>query len=146
MRDSVRLTDSENDCPLCGHKSKVISIKTVKAFVKDEFKAQIRKDHYFLCTDKSCEVTYFNGNKDIIFYQQGLKEDVWYKDNAKTKYVCYCDKVTEEEIINAIKNGAYTLDALKRVLPISQHKNCKVNNPTGECCEKYIEQYIKKYS
>lgn len=47
------------------------------------------------------------------------------------KYVCYCDEVTEEDIENAVKNGASSVKEVIRMTGAMQHCDCKVKNPKG---------------
>ena len=47
------------------------------------------------------------------------------------EYVCYCSKVTEKMIEEAIRNGA---DSPKKVIEATgamKNSNCEVNNPKG---------------
>ncbi len=47
------------------------------------------------------------------------------------KYICYCDMVTEEDIVNAIKKGARTLKDIKNMTGAMTHCDCKNKNPKG---------------
>ena len=46
-------------------------------------------------------------------------------------YICYCDKVTEEDIREAIRGGASSVAEGIRVTGAMRHCDCKVNNPKG---------------
>lgn len=54
--------------------------------------------------------------------------------NHNKDYICYCNKVTEQDIINAIENGANTIEDVIKVTGAMKNSNCKVNNPKGTCC------------
>lgn len=56
------------------------------------------------------------------------------KENQINEYICYCNKVTEQDIINAIKNGANKIEDVIKVTGAMKNSNCKVNNPKGTCC------------
>ena len=46
-------------------------------------------------------------------------------------YICYCDKVTEEDIREAIRGGASTVAEVIRVTGAMRHCDCKVKHPKG---------------
>lgn len=61
-------------------------------------------------------------------------------------YVCYCNKVTEEDIRNAIViNGARTVKEVISITGAMQNSNCAVNNPKGVCCYSDIVKTFNKY-
>ncbi|MDO5649971.1 MAG: (2Fe-2S)-binding protein [Gallicola sp.] len=73
-----------------------------------------------------------------------LSIPIGFKKGAHPKYVCYCNKVTEEEIMEALDSG-YTLfkNIVKRTGAM-KNPNCKVNNPLGECCSLEIKKLIRE--
>lgn len=51
------------------------------------------------------------------------------------EYICYCNKVSEEDIIKAIlEKGAKSVDEVIRLTGAMVNSNCKLNNPKGICC------------
>lgn len=51
------------------------------------------------------------------------------------EYICYCNKVTEQDIITAMKEkGATTVEEVIKITGAMVNSNCKVNNPKGTCC------------
>lgn len=62
------------------------------------------------------------------------------------EYVCYCNKVTEEDIKNAILiKGATTIDEVISLTGAMVNSNCEVNNPKGTCCYPDIVLVFNKY-
>lgn len=62
------------------------------------------------------------------------------------EYVCYCSKVTEADIAEAMqKNGANTVEEVIQVTGAMKNCNCKVNNPKGTCCYPDVVQVFNKY-
>lgn len=59
--------------------------------------------------------------------------------------VCYCAKVTEEQIVEAIKNGAHTVEAVADVTGAGVGTRCSELNPTGRCCREEIKALIAEY-
>lgn len=61
-------------------------------------------------------------------------------------YVCYCSKVTEDDIKTAILNKeATTVEQVLQLTGAMQNSNCKVNNPKGVCCYPDIVAVFEKY-
>jgi bacterioferritin-associated ferredoxin len=70
-------------------------------------------------------------------------------DNAEVvigKYVCYCNHVTEQDIVDAIINGAKDVKEVIKVTGAMKNSNCAVNNPKGTCCYSDIVYVFKKHS
>lgn len=61
------------------------------------------------------------------------------KKDADPKYACYCSKVTEDQVIEAVvKHGAKTVKEVNAVTGAMKNSLCKENNPFGVCCHKII--------
>ncbi len=135
----------ENLCPVCGKKGTLVENFTVKHMVSDDLREQIGEDDYFLCMSEECDVTYYNPKTEIKFNKQQLIVPMWYKKDANPKYVCYCSKVTEEQVINAVlKEGASTMQEVLNVTGAMKNANCRKNNPLGKCCHKVIQFAVEK--
>lgn len=62
------------------------------------------------------------------------------------EYVCYCNKVTENDIVEAInEKGATSVDEVIRITGAMVTCNCKVNNPKGVCCYPDIVRVFDKH-
>jgi len=61
----------------------------------------------------------------------------------KSPTVCYCIDVDEDTIINAIRNGADTLQKVRDITSACTGDECKEKNPSGKCCSKDIKKLIK---
>ena len=68
------------------------------------------------------------------------------KEMTLGEYVCYCNHVTEQDIIDAMDNGADTIEKVIEVTGAMKNSNCKVNNPKGTCCHRDIMDVINKNS
>ncbi|MHB8276832.1 MAG: (2Fe-2S)-binding protein [Candidatus Humimicrobiaceae bacterium] len=65
---------------------------------------------------------------------------------AMGEYVCYCNKVSEADILKAIQEkGATSVDEVIKITGAMVNSNCKVNNPKGTCCYPDIVQVFNKY-
>lgn len=61
-------------------------------------------------------------------------------------YICYCNKVTEEDVLTAIREkGAKTVKDVIKITGAMQNSNCAVNNPKGVCCYSDIVEAFNKY-
>lgn len=60
------------------------------------------------------------------------------------KYICYCNKVTEQDIVNAIQNGASAIEDVIKLTGAMKNSNCAVNNPKGTCCYSDIVKVFNK--
>jgi bacterioferritin-associated ferredoxin len=62
----------------------------------------------------------------------------------KEKIICYCLKVTEQEIIQAIRGGAKNLKQIQETTKACTGNQCKQLNPSGKCCSSDIIEIIKR--
>ena len=67
------------------------------------------------------------------------------KDPVIGEYVCYCNHVTEQDIIEAIENGALTVKDVIDKTGAMKNSNCAVNNPKGVCCYSDIVYVFNKH-
>lgn len=120
---------------------------TVKNLLIDSIKDSLNGEAYYLCMNKACDIAYYDSSYNQIFKQSDLKVPLWYKEGAEPKYICYCNKITEKEIINAIVNeGAKTVKQLNDLTGAMRNCNCEMNHPTGKCCSTQMNEVLKRYS
>lgn len=132
-------------CPICNGNTQQVKYITVKHFVKDDIINELYEGDYHICLNKDCDAIYFNENKNIILKKQHIKIPIWYKKDANPKYICYCNKVTEEQIINAVLiDGAENLKDIVRLTGAMKNGKCETNNPVGKCCSPVIKETINK--
>lgn len=118
---------------------------TVKHLVKEELAKEIKAASYFICMNEDCNVVYFNSELDIAYNKQQIKVPIWFKKDANPKYICYCNQVTESQIINAVlKDGAKDIKDIIRLTGAMKNGNCEINNPLGKCCSPIIQETINK--
>lgn len=71
-------------------------------------------------------------------------EKLW--RDASPKYpVCIKGKVTKNMVLDAITDGAYDLEALKKVLPLCPDNECAKISATGRGCKENAEMLLKIY-
>lgn len=63
------------------------------------------------------------------------------------EYICYCNKVSEEDIRIAIQEKkAQSIEDVIEMTGAMKNSNCAVNNPKGTCCYSDILTTYQKYS
>lgn len=118
---------------------------TVKHLLIDRLIDKIQKCNYYICLNEDCNVVYFNLDKNIIFKKQDIKTPIWYKKDANPKYICYCNQVTEQQIINAVLDqGAKNIKDIIKITGAMKNAKCEINNPLGKCCSPFIQNIINK--
>ncbi len=64
----------------------------------------------------------------------------------ENSYICYCNKVTENDIKLAIEEkNAKTVEEVIKITGAMLNSNCKINNPKGKCCHSDIVEVFNKY-
>lgn len=143
VKTSTGAVDLKRNCPTCKTPGQKVSIRTVKHLVLDSLGDSIIHDDYFICVNDKCDVVYFQNSNENIVTRNQLKVPVWFKEGAAPKYICYCSKITEEEIINSVLySNAKTLVDVVKITGAMKNCNCEVNNPLGLCCGPYIQEIL----
>lgn len=106
---------------------------------------QVKDNIYFVCMAEECNTVYFSSDFKVSYSKQQIKVPIWFKKDANPKYICYCNKVTEQDIINAvINNGAKDMKDIIRLTGAMKNGKCDINNPLGRCCGPVIQEIINK--
>lgn len=134
------------ECPRCNQPGKKVKSVTVKHLVTENIAEKVPdKGIYYLCMSEDCDVVYYNLDREDIFNRTEIKVPIWFKKDADPKYICYCSKVTEEEIIDAVINqGAENINDVIKITGAMENGNCTLNNPLGKCCGSIIMETINK--
>lgn len=143
--ESSYIIENDNTCPVC--KTSGIKVKniTVKHLVLDTMIEQVGDADYYLCINEECDIVYYHPESGVKFDKQQVKVPIWFKKDANPKYACYCSKVTQEQVINAvIKDGAKTIKDIINITGAMKNAQCQKNNPLGKCCHKIIQEAIDK--
>jgi len=144
-QNSTRVVGNNNLCPVCNSQGIEVKNITIEHLVIDEFANQIKEYTYFICMNEECNVVYFSPNSGISYSKQQVKVPIWFKKDADPKYICYCNQVTEQQIINAVLNdGAKDMKDIIRLTGAMKNGKCEINNPLGKCCSPFIQETINK--
>lgn len=143
--ESDDTTKNLKTCPVCNNKGEAVGKVTVEHLVTDDNRKAVEGDRYRICMNEDCDVVYYNVENEMKFLTDQVKVPIWFKIDANPKYACYCSKVTEEQVIEAVvKHGAKTVREVNAITGAMKNSNCKENNPLGVCCHKIIQEAIDK--
>ena len=109
------LNRTKESCPVCNNEGVTVSRITDEHLVTDDYRNAVDGDQF------------------------------WFKKDADPKYACYCSKVTEDQVIEAVvKHGAKIVKEANAITGAMKNSLCKENNPLGVCCHKIIQEAIDK--
>jgi len=134
----------EVSCPICNKKGVPVENVTVKHMVKKNLMGEVSDDEHWLCTSEECEVAYYT-EANVKFNKEDIKVPIWFKKDANPKYACYCNNITEEQVIETVVNKGF--DNMTDIIVSINGKvrsQCKVKNPTGKCCTQAFNEAIRK--
>ncbi|NLI92552.1 MAG: (2Fe-2S)-binding protein [Peptococcaceae bacterium] len=139
------MNQTKENCPVCNSEGISVSKVTVEHLVTDDNRRAVEGDQYKICMNEDCNVVYYNVDNGIKFLKDQVSVPIWFKKDANPKYACYCSKVIEEQVIEAVvKHGAKTVQEVNAITGAMKNSNCKENNPLGVCCHKIIQEAIDK--
>lgn len=144
-KDSTGTVEKISTCPICSGDVQEVRGVTVKHFIIDSLVEKVHEGDYHICLNEECDVVYYDLKDNIIFREKDIKIPIWYKRDANPKYICYCNKVTEDEIIKAVVNdGAKNMKDIIKITGAMKNGECEIKNPLGKCCGPVIQRTISK--
>ena len=144
-KKSTDRVEKNSLCPVCNTKGIEVKNITVKSLVVDEIANEINDDNYFICMNEDCNTVYFNLDGSIIYDKDQVKFPIWFKKGANPKYICYCNQVTEQQIIDAVlKDDGKNMKDIIKITGAMKNAKCEEKNPLGECCSPNIQEIINK--
>jgi hypothetical protein len=137
-------SESDNTCPKCGQKGKLVQGQTVKALLSTSLR-QVQDTDYFFCRTQSCTVVYFSSEGKSVFTTSQLRERVYQKEpTADDVLVCYCFKHTVADIKNATpESHVQIINDIENGIQANQCA-CDIRNPQGYCCLGNVRILIKQ--
>lgn len=127
-------------CPVCGQPGQEVPAETVRSLATGDVPTG---EEFAVCLDPDCDVVYFG--RTAVFKRDAVRVPVAWKRGASPKYVCYCGRVTEDEIVRAVRDaGAPTVADIARLTGAMKNGNCLANNPKGRCCHGEIAALIRQ--
>lgn len=130
---------------MCKGYTQEVKYITVKHFILNKVLSKVQEGDYRICLNEDCDVVYYNLEKNAVFKKEDIKIPIWFKKDANPKYICYCNQVTEQQIINAVLHeGARDIKDIIRLTGAMKNGKCEINNPLGKCCGPFIQDTIDK--
>lgn len=143
--DTQKVEHTNDNCPLCNNGGISVSKVTVEHLVADDYRKTVEGERYRICMNEACSVVYYNVNNGIKILKDQVNVPIWFKNDANPKFACYCSKVSEEQVIEAVvRHGARTVKEVNALTGAMKNANCRENNPLGVCCHKIIQEAIDK--
>ncbi|XMB86856.1 (2Fe-2S)-binding protein [Mycoplasmatota bacterium WC44] len=142
MNSCCESNNVKKPCPKCGVDGEFVKYETVSFLAKDIVSVSNGSD-YFLCLDDECDVVYYNDEQ--VLYTIDIEVPISHKTDSKIHYVCYCSKMTKEELEKEIKDK--NLKSLKDVIKYTKAMNisdCVHRNPKGTCCSIEIRELLNQ--
>jgi len=140
----ISITDStENTCPVCGMKGKVVQGQTIKALLSVSLR-EVNDIGYLFCKTQTCPVVYFSSDGKQTFSFEQVREQVYQKDPENDKvFICYCfrHKVGDLRSSSPQEHVAIVEDINSGVS--SGQCACDLRNPQGSCCLGNVRGLIK---
>ncbi|MBK5114217.1 MAG: (2Fe-2S)-binding protein [Candidatus Heimdallarchaeota archaeon] len=130
-------------CPNCNQNGQLVRKLTVRSLLILEAKDRVSDIAYYLCMSSDCNVSYYSNVPNEFFTINEVKVPIWYKKDAHPKYACYCNKITDEEVINVVKETG--LSEMVEIIEFLREKTkcaCVAMNPSGQCCTPLFSESI----
>jgi len=131
-------------CPTCGQPTLKVKEEAVKNQLANAQILSSKKTKWQVCISESCDTAYIQNDKQIK--KNELKSPVFFKDKTEEALVCFCYKISRDEIKLAIGNGCKSVSEVYKYLKKSKSGSCSNNNPLGKSCSsvfKYTFDQIK---
>lgn len=143
--NTQKIDQTKDNCPVCNKGGISVSKVTVEHLVTDDYHKSVEGEQYKICMNEYCNVVYYSVDNEKKFLKDQVRVPIWFKKDANPKYACYCSKVTEDQVIDAVlKHGAKSVKEVNAITGAMKNSNCKEKKPLGTCCHKIIQEAIDK--
>lgn len=135
------LEQGKEACPKCGQLGERVRNATVSSMVAGE---EVGDQDYYLCPNSACAVVYFQPGSAKVFRKSDVRVRVWFKETQEPLPICYCSNLTRQQIIEAVKVGNTTIEAVRKATGANTTGKCLTENPTGRCCHQVFQALIDR--
>lgn len=132
-------------CPSCGKSGQLVPNSVFRSILLAETYNKLNFDDEFqICLNPKCLAAYYSSEKNQVVDISALKRELWYKEGAKRKIICYCNNVDTKQIDKASEYfGLHSWDEVMKHYRKKVIERCEVLNPTGLCCKDTYYDYTK---
>ena len=130
LSTNLNITEAST-CPMCHGVGQKVSKITVEHQLKQD--TEVGGEQFFLCRTPECEVAYYTQDRKEPILQEELVDKIWFKNVPSPVPICYCAKVTDEEIlyhVTVAKCCSSLEDIIKHTGANGGHE-CLTKNPAG---------------
>lgn len=128
-------------CPQCGTVAYPVPNETVNNLA-GRSGIIIGAQKWNACTNKECKVAYYSLEQTILVTDIDIR--LWYKDDGGNVPICYCSKLSRDEIRNAVLHGCSTIDDVQNSTGKDITGKCLSENPLGQCCRNVFLRTIRE--
>jgi len=134
----------ETPCPGCGEKGARVKSGTVRYQLKDEFRKDAADKIYGLCISPDCKVSWYAQDGSHHFTTAQAGTPIWTKTDADPVMACYCNKITQPMVAEAVKeHGLTDMETIILHYRDKMESMCAVKNPSGRCCSEEFDKMIQ---
>ena len=137
-------------CPSCSEQGiecvgpKNVPEITLTHLVKPEFHKDIPAGQTFFCSERDCEMVYFDAEGREIRKHQ-LSVEVWQKEESGEVPVCYCFDHSAKSILeDARRHSPPTIPLMIRDKIKAGLCACDIKNLKGSCCLGDVAFWVKQ--
>ena len=73
----------DDKCPYCGYKGKEVKLETVAELTKNKCVFFENGEKIYICTNKKCDLVYFQVGNPKVYLKEEIKVPVWFKENIR---------------------------------------------------------------
>lgn len=133
-------------CRECGNTGKPVMDITLRSIVKEPVLETIDSlDGFNYCGTPTCEVVYFNNERQVYLHKEDVKVRVGIKETESPIPVCYCFGWTQEKIYDQIMQQGHSTAVREISAKVKAGEcACEIKNPSGRCCLGEVNKAVKR--
>jgi Zinc binding domain len=132
-------------CAHCGGKGRAVSRKTVLLMVKPELLERAISGSYSFCSERNCQIVYFDEKGREHFIVDDLRIRVGLKVKDDPVSLCYCFGFDEAHLREEIgRTGHASIPERISKLIREGLCACDTRNPAGVCCLGEVNKALKR--
>lgn len=146
MEEDFHLQIEIPKCPICEKSGQLVPNSVFKSNLKQESLDKINLEaRNYICLNSICSIAYYNENNKTTIDKSELKRELWFKEDAERKIICYCNNIDTEQIEKAVNEfGLTTWEQVVLKYRSRTIEKCETLNPTGYCCREVFDNVVNQ--
>jgi hypothetical protein len=137
-------TETEANCPRCGHFGHPVVLQTLKHQVEPEYLESVESGSFNFCRTATCAVVYFN-DLGTTLTKADVRQRIGLKETADPVPLCYCFGFTKAMVVEEIHTtGRCTIPQRVAAELKAGTCACEIRNPQGSCCLGTVAATVKE--